>query len=45
MPQQSKEANIILAIEATCKDPQLSIRHAAKTYQVLYTTLQARIYG
>ena len=45
MPQQSKEAKIILAIQATRKDPSMSIRCAAEMYEVPYTTLHARIHG
>ena len=45
MLQQSKEANIILAIEAIYKDPRISIRQAVKIYEVLKTTLGARLRG
>ena len=45
MPQQSKEANITLAIEAIHRDPEISIRQAAKIYMVSKTTLRARLHG
>src|SRR4051794_6859189 len=45
MPQQSKEANIVLAIEAIRRDPQLSIRSAAKIYGIPRVTLSDRIQG
>ena len=45
MSKQSNEANITLAIEAIRKDPKMSIRRAAVTYQVPRSTLQARLLG
>ena len=45
MPQQSKEANIILAIQAMKKDPKLSCRLAASIYEVPATTFRRRING
>jgi len=45
MSHQSKEANIILAIEAIHRDPGISIRQAAKIYEVSKTTLRARLRG
>jgi hypothetical protein len=45
MPQLSKEGNIFLAITAIRNDPQMSIRRAAKTYEVSKTTLRARLRG
>ena len=45
MLYQSKEANIILAIEAIYRDPGISIRQAAKIYEVSKTTLRARLRG
>jgi len=45
MSHQSKEANIILAIEAIHRDPGISIRQAAKIYKVSKTTLRAQLCG
>ena len=45
MAQQSKEANLILAIQAIEKDPTLSRRQAATIYQVPETSLRRRIKG
>jgi len=45
MPQQSKEANIILAIKAIHRDPKILIRQAAKIYEVSKTTLRTRLHG
>ena len=45
MLQQSKEANIILAIKAIYKDPRISIQQAAKIYKVSKTTLGAWLRG
>jgi len=45
MSHQSKEANIILAIEAIYKDPRISIQQAVKIYKVSKTTLRARLCG
>lgn len=39
IPQQSKEAHIILAIKAIHKDPKMSIQRAIQTYKVSETTL------
>ena len=45
MPQQSKEANITLAIEAIHRDPKISIQQAAKIYIVSKTTLRAQLHS
>jgi hypothetical protein len=45
MPQNSKEARIILAMEAIRKDPQLSRRRAARIYEVPETSLRHRMNG
>jgi hypothetical protein len=45
MSKQPNEGNITLAIEAIHKDPKMSIRRAAVTYQVPRSTLQARLLG
>ena len=45
MASQSKDARIILAIEAIRKDPKISRHRAAKIYQVSETTLRARMQG
>ena len=45
MPQQSKEANILLAMEAIRMNRKLSMRRAAEMYQVSKTTLLARMSG
>jgi len=45
MPQQSKEANITLAIEAIHHDPQLSIQAAARVFEAPKTTLRTRLQG
>ena len=40
MQSSSKEANLILAVQALEKDSKLSIRAAARIYKVSQTTLQ-----
>ena len=45
MSHQSKEANIILAIEAIHRDPRISIQQAAKIYKVSKTTLHTQLRG
>lgn len=42
MVSTSNEANVILAIQALEKDPKLSVRAAARTYNVSRTTLERR---
>ena len=41
--QQSKEANIILAIEAIRYNPQISIQATTKTFRAPETTLRSRL--
>ena len=43
MNSQSKEARILLAIQAIRTNPEMSIRRAAKTYDVPRTTLRDRM--
>jgi len=45
MPQQSKEASILLAIDAIRQDPNLSIRSAAHLYKIPRVTLADRLHG
>jgi helix-turn-helix, Psq domain/Tc5 transposase DNA-binding domain len=45
MPEQSKEARILIAIEALRIDPKLSVRKAATIYDVPETTLHNRMNG
>jgi hypothetical protein len=45
MPSTSKEAQIILALEALQNDKKLSLRAAAKIYNVDHTTLSRRRAG
>jgi hypothetical protein len=45
MPSPTKESDIILALEAVQKDKQLSLRAAAKIYNVDHTTLLRRRAG
>ena len=45
MPQTDNEARILLALEAYQNDPELSLRRAAKLYQVNFTTLLRRHNG
>ena len=45
MPATSKEANIILALEALQNDEHLTVAAAAKIYNVSRTTLQRRYAG
>ncbi len=42
MPPTSKEARVILALEAIRNDEKLSLRAAAKLYNVLESTLRSR---
>ena len=43
MPQTDNEARILLALQAYKNDPELSLRRAAKLYQVNFTTFSADI--
>ena len=45
MPQINNEARILLAFQAYKNDPKLSLRRAAKLYQVNHTTLLCRHNG
>ena len=45
METSSKEARILLAIQAKQKDPSLSLRATAKIYNVSFITLQKRLNG
>jgi hypothetical protein len=45
MPEQSKEARILMAIEALRSNPKLRVYTAAKTYDVPRTTLRQRMSG
>ena len=45
MSQSNKEANILLALQAYQNDPKLSLRRAAKIYQVSFHTLHRRHNG
>lgn len=45
MPRSSKEAQIVLAIQAIKSNPNLSVRKAAEIYGVERTTLKRRING
>ena len=45
MPRSNNEANIFLALQAYRNDPKLSLRRAAKIYQVKYSTLFDRENG
>ena len=45
MPQTDNEARILLALQAYKNDPELSLRRAAKLYQVNFTTLLRRHNG
>jgi hypothetical protein len=45
MPEQSKEARILMAIEALRSNPKLRVRKAATTYDVPPTTLHNRMTG
>ena len=45
MPQTDNEARILLALQAYKNDPELSLRRAAKLYQVNFTTLLCRHNG
>jgi hypothetical protein len=45
MESSSKESRMILALEAMKNNPYLTIRAAAKLYEVLRTTLQTRCAG
>ena len=45
MLQTNNEARILLALQAYKKNPNLSLRRAAKLYQVNYTTLLCRDKG
>jgi hypothetical protein len=45
MPQSSNEADIILALQAYEADPKLSLRRAAKLYDVHFQTLHFRSQG
>ena len=45
MPRSNNEANILLALQAYRNDPKLSLRRAAKIYQVKYSTLFDRENG
>ena len=45
MSQSNKEAQIILALHAYQADPKLSLRRAAKIYQVNFLTLYCRNSG
>ncbi|KAH7471539.1 hypothetical protein FOMA001_g13494 [Fusarium oxysporum f. sp. matthiolae] len=45
MPQANKEARIIMALQANQADPKLSLRRAAKIYDVYFQTLHYRSQG
>ncbi|RYC79608.1 hypothetical protein BFJ63_vAg17509 [Fusarium oxysporum f. sp. narcissi] len=45
MSQSNKEAQILLALQAYRADPKLSLRRAAKVYDVNFSTLHARHNG
>ena len=45
MESSSKEARIILAIQAINKDPKLSIRASAAIFSIPWTTVRDRING
>jgi len=45
MPKQSKEARVLMAIEALRSNPKLSVRKAAAIYDVPPTTLRDRMNG
>ena len=45
MSALTKESRIILAIEAICTTKKISIRHAAKTYNVPEASIRHRISG
>ena len=45
MPEQSKEARILIATEALRSNPKLSVCKAAKTYDVPESTLYNRMNG
>ena len=45
MPPISKEARIILALEAIQNDDQISLRAAAKLYEIPFSTLRDRHAG
>ena len=45
MANSSQEARVLLAIEAIKSSKKLSIRAAARTYNVPYTTLSSRMSG
>ena len=45
MPQTNDEARITLALQTYNNDPKLSLRRAAKLYQVNFTTLLCRHNG
>ncbi|KAJ0133796.1 hypothetical protein HZ326_23144 [Fusarium oxysporum f. sp. albedinis] len=45
MPQSNKESQIHVALHAYQNDPKLSLRRAAKVYEVNYNTLHARHNG
>jgi hypothetical protein len=45
MSQSNKEAQILLALQAYQADPKLSLRRAAKVYDVNFSTLHARHNG
>ena len=45
MDSHSNESKIILALQALQNNPDLTLRSAAKLYNVLYTTLGKRCAG
>jgi hypothetical protein len=45
MPTHSKEARVLLALDAIQNDEKLSLRAAARLYNVLYNTLRDRHAG
>ncbi|KAJ3454829.1 hypothetical protein MRS44_013429 [Fusarium solani] len=45
MPQSDNETNILLALQTYKNDPKLSLRRAAKIYQLRYSTLFDRENG
>ena len=45
MPRSNQEPAILLALQTYRNDPKLSLRRAAKTYEVSYTTLYRRQHG
>ena len=45
MPRYIDENQLLLVVKAIQKDPKLSVRAAAKIYNVRHTTLQDRITG